>query len=47
MREGAGEEPQSLSPPPKLSEQSLSQPNPEVREFLQQLGESLCIASVP
>ncbi|CAM9468735.1 unnamed protein product, partial [Ectocarpus sp. 12 AP-2014] len=33
MREGAGEDPQSLSPPPKLSEQSLSQPNPEATNY--------------
>lgn len=39
MREEAGEEPQSLSLPPKLPHQSLSQPNPEVRKVLQQLGD--------
>ncbi|CAB1115629.1 unnamed protein product [Ectocarpus sp. CCAP 1310/34] len=33
VREGAGEGPQSLSPPPKLSEQSLSQPNPEATNY--------------
>ncbi|CBJ26982.1 hypothetical protein Esi_0051_0072 [Ectocarpus siliculosus] len=33
IREEAGEEPQSLSPPPKLSERSLSQPNPEATNY--------------
>ncbi|CAM9252521.1 unnamed protein product [Ectocarpus sp. 12 AP-2014] len=33
IREGEGEEPQSLSPPPKLSERSLSQPNPDATNY--------------